>query len=66
MCAEAAGAGLSGRTIVLKVRRYDFSTLTRSETLRGPTDDPAVVREAALRLLEGVDSTGVCGCWEWG
>ncbi|MEU1481872.1 DNA polymerase IV [Streptomyces sp. NPDC005760] len=51
-------AGLSGRTIVLKVRRYDFSTLTRSETLRGPTDDPAVVREAALRLLEGVDSTG--------
>ncbi|MEU1533553.1 DNA polymerase IV [Streptomyces fagopyri] len=52
------GAGLSGRTIVLKVRRYDFSTLTRSETLRGPTDDPAVVREAAGRLLEAVDTTG--------
>ncbi|WP_405765819.1 DNA polymerase IV [Streptomyces sp. NBC_01538] len=52
------GAGLSGRTIVLKVRRYDFSTLTRSETLRGPTDDPAVVREAAARLLESVDTTG--------
>ncbi|OQR65704.1 DNA polymerase IV [Streptomyces maremycinicus] len=52
------GAGLSGRTIVLKVRRYDFSTLTRSETLRGPTDDPAVVREAAARLLDSVDSTG--------
>ncbi|MGW3288287.1 DNA polymerase IV [Streptomyces sp. NPDC001002] len=51
-------AGLSGRTIVLKVRRYDFSTLTRSETLRGPTDDPGVVREAALRLLEAVDTTG--------
>ncbi len=51
-------AGLSGRTIVLKVRRYDFSTLTRSETLRGPTDDPGVVREAAARLLEGVDTTG--------
>ncbi|MEV6742191.1 DNA polymerase IV [Streptomyces sp. NPDC051104] len=51
-------AGLSGRTIVLKVRRYDFSTLTRSETLRGPTDDPAVVREAAARLLEPVDTTG--------
>ncbi|WP_324787325.1 DNA polymerase IV [Streptomyces sp. H51] len=51
-------AGLSGRTIVLKVRRYDFSTLTRSETLRGPTDDPAVVREAAARLLESVDTTG--------
>ncbi|MBA8945072.1 DNA polymerase IV [Streptomyces calvus] len=51
-------AGLSGRTIVLKVRRYDFSTLTRSETLRGPTDDPAVVREAAARLLDSVDTTG--------
>ncbi|WP_329104264.1 DNA polymerase IV [Streptomyces sp. NBC_01439] len=51
-------SGHSGRTIVLKVRRYDFSTLTRSETLRGPTDDPAVVREAAGRLLEGVDTTG--------
>ncbi|MEV5439750.1 DNA polymerase IV [Streptomyces sp. NPDC052682] len=52
------GAGLSGRTIVLKVRRYDFSTLTRSETLRGPTDDPAVIREAAARLLGSVDTTG--------
>ncbi|MDA5282640.1 DNA polymerase IV [Streptomyces sp. Isolate_45] len=51
-------SGHSGRTIVLKVRRYDFSTLTRSETLRGPTDDPAVVREASARLLEGVDTTG--------
>ncbi|MFI6085437.1 DNA polymerase IV [Streptomyces sp. NPDC051217] len=48
----------SGRTIVLKVRRYDFSTLTRSETLRGPTDDPVVVREAAGRLLESLDTTG--------
>ncbi|WP_418955891.1 DNA polymerase IV [Streptomyces tritici] len=51
-------SGHSGRTIVLKVRRFDFSTLTRSETLRGPTDDLAVVREAAARLLEAVDTTG--------
>ncbi|MFB6841980.1 DNA polymerase IV [Streptomyces sp. NPDC056361] len=51
-------SGHSGRTIVLKVRRYDFSTLTRSETLRGPTDDPGVVREAVGRLLEAVDTTG--------
>jgi DNA polymerase-4 len=50
--------GHAGRTIQLKVRRYDFSTLTRSETLRGPTDDPTVVREAAARLLEVVDTTG--------
>ncbi|MET9295094.1 DNA polymerase IV [Streptomyces sp. NPDC003077] len=51
-------AGRSGRTVVLKVRNYDFSTLTRSETLRGPTDDLAVVREAAGRLLDTVDTTG--------
>jgi DNA polymerase-4 len=51
-------AGRSGRTVVLKVRRYDFSTLTRSETLRGPTDDPAVIREAAGRLIDVVDTTG--------
>ncbi|MFP3989943.1 DNA polymerase IV [Streptomyces sp. E11-3] len=51
-------SGHSGRTVVLKVRRYDFSTLTRSETLRGPTDDPVVIREAAGRLLESVDTTG--------
>ncbi|MFF4607682.1 DNA polymerase IV [Streptomyces sp. NPDC001339] len=51
-------SGRSGRTVVIKVRNYDFSTLTRSETLRGPTDDPAVIREAAVRLLETVDTTG--------
>ncbi|WP_197359208.1 DNA polymerase IV, partial [Streptomyces clavuligerus] len=56
--ARLRASGHSGRTIVLKVRRYDFSTLTRSETLRGPTDDPSVVREAAGRLLESVDTTG--------
>lgn len=58
-CVERLRAsGHSGRTVVLKVRRYDFSTLTRSETLRGPTDDAGVVREAAGRLLEAVDTTG--------
>jgi DNA polymerase IV len=50
-------AGRSGRTVVIKVRSYDFSTLTRSETLRGPTDDPGVVREAAARLIDTVDTT---------
>ncbi|MDF9811584.1 DNA polymerase IV [Streptomyces sp. SPB162] len=49
-------AGRSGRTVVIKVRSYDFSTLTRSETLRAPTDDPGVVRETARRLLEVVDT----------
>jgi DNA polymerase IV len=52
------GAGRSGRTVVVKIRRYDFSTLTRSDTLRAPTDDPAVVTETARRLMEAVDTTG--------
>ncbi|MGD9485438.1 DNA polymerase IV [Streptomyces sp. TRM70308] len=57
-CAQRLrAAGRSGRTVVIKVRRYDFATLTRSDTLRGPTDDPAVIREAAARLLDAVDTT---------
>ncbi|MFF1796260.1 DNA polymerase IV [Kitasatospora sp. NPDC058263] len=51
-------AGRSGRTVVLKVRRFDFSTLTRSETLRGPTDDETVIIETARRLASQVDITG--------
>lgn len=51
-------AGRSGRTVVVKVRRHDFSTLTRSETLRGPTDDSSVIKEAAARLLTAVDTSG--------
>ncbi|MFE4517809.1 DNA polymerase IV [Kitasatospora sp. NPDC056783] len=51
-------AGRSGRTVVLKVRRFDFSTLTRSETLGGPTDDEAVITATASRLAEQVDITG--------
>ncbi|MFD8788578.1 DNA polymerase IV [Kitasatospora sp. NPDC059599] len=51
-------AGRSGRTVVLKVRRFDFSTLTRSETLGGPTDDESVITATARRLAEQVDITG--------
>ncbi|MFJ6216935.1 DNA polymerase IV [Streptomyces sp. NPDC092296] len=51
-------AARSGRTVVVKVRRFDFSTLTRSETLRGPTDDPSVIAETARRLIEQVDIAG--------
>ncbi len=47
--------GLSGRTVVLKVRRHDFSTQTRSTTLDQPTDADAVVVRHAERLLAGLD-----------
>lgn len=44
----------AGRTITLKVRRRDFTTITRSDTLPGPTDDEAVIRDTARRLLASV------------
>ncbi len=56
--ARLHAAGRSGRTVVLKVRRFDFSTLTRSETLRGPTDDAAVISETARRLALQVNTLG--------
>lgn len=53
-----ARSGTSGRTVTLKVRRYDFSTLTRSQTLAQPVDDARVIAEVAARLLAGVDRSG--------
>lgn len=64
---------LSGRTVTVKVRRHDFSTLSRSATLRGPTDDVRVVSRVARGLLDAVDTTegvrllgvGVSGLSDW-
>ncbi len=43
------------RTVSIKVRHHDFSTITRAATLAHPTGDPAVVAETARRLLDAVD-----------
>jgi DNA polymerase-4 len=51
-------SGTSGRTVTLKVRRYDFTTLTRSLTLPQPVDDPRQIAEVARRLLAAVDRSG--------
>jgi DNA polymerase IV len=51
-------SGTSGRTVTLKVRRYDFTTLTRSLTLPQPVDDPRQIAEVAHRLLGAVDRSG--------
>lgn len=51
-------SGLSGRTISIKVRLYDFTTLSRSTTLPAPTDDPATVARLARTLLEDLDASG--------
>jgi DNA polymerase-4 len=50
-------SGHSGRTVTLKVRLHDFSTLSRSRTLPAPTDELGVIRREARRLLDGVDVT---------
>ncbi|MBB3086204.1 DNA polymerase IV [Geodermatophilus sabuli] len=51
-------AALSGRTVTLKLRRYDFTTLTRSQTLPQPTDDPRTIASIARRLLTEAGTAG--------
>jgi DNA polymerase-4 len=50
-------SGVFGRTITLKARHHDFSTVTRSSTLGQATADAAVVAAVAGRLLAGLDTT---------
>jgi DNA polymerase-4 len=45
--------GHTGRTVTVKARGHDFTTVTRSETLAGPTDDLRLLLQAALRLVDG-------------
>jgi DNA polymerase-4 len=51
-------AGLSGRTVTLKVRLHDFSTHTRSTTLPAPTDAARTIGRLARTLLAEVDTSG--------
>lgn len=68
-----ARAGHSGRTITLKARLHDFTTLSRSATLPGPTDDARAVTRLALQLLDEIDTAdgvrllgvGVSGLSDW-
>lgn len=51
-------ARLSGRTVTLKIRYHDFETHTRSTTLAGPTDSPALLAASAQALLAATDLSG--------
>jgi len=51
-------SGLSGRTVTIKVRLHDFTTLNRSTTLSSPTDQPATIARLARGLLTELDTTG--------
>lgn len=67
------GERLSGRTVTVKIRLFDFTTHTRSTTLPGPTDDGRVITRLAKRLLTEVDTSagvrllgvGVSGLADW-
>jgi len=52
------GSGEAGRTVVLKVRYDDFTTVTRSATLREPTDDATVLATVGSRLLRDRTAAG--------
>lgn len=60
LVARLSTSALFGRTVTIKARRHDFTTLTRSETLSHATGDAAVLLREARRLLAGIDvSTGL-------
>ena len=50
--------GLSGRTVTIKVRLYDFTTINRSATLPAPTDATATIGRLARGLLAELVSSG--------
>jgi DNA polymerase IV len=51
LCEGLAAHGRQGRTIGIKVRLDDFTTVTRAHTIAEPTCDAALVTAVALRLL---------------
>ncbi len=53
-----ARSGWSGRTVSIKVRLHDFTTLSRSATLAAPTNSPATIARLARRLLADLDTPG--------
>ncbi|GGO86880.1 DNA polymerase IV [Nocardioides phosphati] len=50
--------GLSGRTISIKVRLHDFTTLSRSTTLPSPTDSASTIARLARTMLGDLDPSG--------
>ncbi len=51
LCADLARQERRGRTIAIKVRLDDFTTITRARTIPQATNEPAVVGAVALELL---------------
>ena len=62
LCASLRAHGRSGRTIGIKVRLDDFTTVTRAHTLPEPTCDPEVVRRTPWRCWRSTRRRGRSGC----
>ena len=58
VAARVRSAGLVGRTVCIKVRYADFTTISRSHTLTEPTDLARVVYETARTLYDGLRNDG--------
>ena len=52
--ARVRSAGMLGRTVTIKVRFSDFTTITRSRTLRDPTDVSRDIYDTAKGLFDGL------------
>jgi DNA polymerase-4 len=50
--ARLRGSGQAGRTVAVKLRRADFTTITRARTLREPTDLAREIYATACALYE--------------
>ncbi|MFI5957176.1 DNA polymerase IV [Cryptosporangium sp. NPDC051539] len=55
--ARLRSTGQAGRTVVIKVRFADFSTVNRSRTLQSPTDGTQEIYDIARRLYVGLSTT---------
>jgi DNA polymerase-4 len=55
LCRRLRKKELEGRSIGIKVRLDDWTNVTRSQSVEGPTNDPEVVWPIALDLLRAYD-----------
>jgi DNA polymerase-4 len=58
VAARLRAAGQVGRTVSIKVRFADFSTLTRARTLPAPTDGGRELYETARQLYQALGAEG--------
>lgn len=54
---RARSTGVAGRTVSVKLRYPDFTTMGRSHTLADPTDLAVEILEVATGLVDSVDTT---------